>query len=129
MLRTGGRARCWEFHPGPIELDFARDIISKGAIVQGNQWRKMFETWFQMEAAAGHRQRLNLEPAINPSPEGWLSFRWPCNCCRPGEAIKVILRPDDCRRSNFFLARKREPAIVPLAGSLRYSCLSLNSLN
>ena len=63
LLRTGGRASLLGVPSRPVELDFARDIIFKGAMVQGINRGKMFETWFQMEAllATG---KLNLEPAI-----------------------------------------------------------------
>jgi threonine 3-dehydrogenase len=90
-LRTGGRASLLGIPSKPFELDFARDIIFKGAIVLGINGRKMFETWFQMEAllATG---KLNLEPAITHRLK-LSEFEQAMELLRTGEAIKVVLRP------------------------------------
>ena len=90
-LRTGGRASLLGIPSKPFELDFARDIIFKGAIVLGINGRKMFETWFQMEAllATG---KLNLEPAITHRLKLG-EFERAMELLRTGEAIKVILKP------------------------------------
>ena len=90
-LRTGGRASLLGIPSKPFELDFAKDIIFKGAIVLGINGRKMFETWFQMEAllATG---KLNLEPAITHRLKLG-EFEQAMDLLRTGEAIKVILRP------------------------------------
>jgi len=92
LLRTGGRASLLGIPSRPFELDFAKDIIFKGAIVQGINGRKMFETWFQMEAllATG---KLNLEPAITHRLK-LSEFPQAMQLLQSGEAIKVILRPD-----------------------------------
>ena len=66
LLSTGGRASLLGIPSRPFELDFARDIIFKGAIVQGINGRKMFETWFQMEALA----RQASWTWSRPSPTG-----------------------------------------------------------
>jgi threonine 3-dehydrogenase len=90
-LRTGGRASLLGIPSKPFELDFARDIIFKGAIVLGINGRKMFETWFQMEAllATG---KLNLEPAITHRLK-LSEFEQAMELLRTGDAIKVILKP------------------------------------
>jgi threonine 3-dehydrogenase len=92
MLRTGGRASLLGIPSRPFELDFARDIIFKGAIVQGINGRKMFETWFQMEAllATG---KLNLEPVITHRLK-LSEFPQAMELLRTGEAIKVVMRPE-----------------------------------
>jgi threonine 3-dehydrogenase len=92
LLRTGGRASLLGIPSKPFELDFARDIIFKGAIVQGINGRKMFETWFQMEAllATG---KLNLEPAITHRLK-LSEFPQAMQLLQSGEAIKVILKPE-----------------------------------
>ena len=92
LLRTGGRASLLGIPSQPFELDFARDIIFKGALVQGINGRKMFETWFQMEAllATG---KLNLEPAITHRLK-LSEFPLAMQLLQSGEAIKVLLRPD-----------------------------------
>lgn len=92
LLRTGGRASLLGIPSRPVELDFARDIIFKGATVQGINGRKMFETWFQMEAmlAAG---MLNLEPVITHRLK-LAQFADAMALLQSGEAIKVILTPE-----------------------------------
>ena len=92
LLRTGGRASLLGIPSRPFELDFARDIIFKGAIVQGINGRKMFETWFQMEAllAAG---KLNLEPVITHRLK-LSEFKKAMELLQSGEAIKVVMRPE-----------------------------------
>jgi threonine 3-dehydrogenase len=92
LLRTGGRASLLGIPSQPFELDFARDIIFKGAIVQGINGRKMFETWFQMEAllASG---KLDLGPAITHRLK-LSEFPQAMELLRTGEAIKVVMRPE-----------------------------------
>jgi threonine 3-dehydrogenase len=92
MLRTGGRASLLGIPSRPVEIDFARDIIFKGAIVQGINGRKMFETWFQMEAllATG---KLDLEPAITHRLK-LSEFTKAMALLQSGEAIKVVLKPE-----------------------------------
>jgi threonine 3-dehydrogenase len=90
-LRTGGRASLLGIPSRPFELDFAKDIIFKGAIVLGINGRKMFETWFQMEAllATG---KLNLEPVITHRLR-LSEFEQAMELLKTGEAIKVVLKP------------------------------------
>ena len=92
LLRTGGRASLLGIPSKPFELDFARDIIFKGATVQGINGRKMFETWFQMEAllATG---RLNLEPVITHRLK-LSEFKTAMGLLESGDAIKVVMRPE-----------------------------------
>ena len=92
MLRTGGRASLLGIPSKPFELDFAKDIIFKGALVQGINGRKMFETWFQMEAllATG---KLDLEPAITHRLR-LDEFAKAMELLQSGEAIKVVLKPE-----------------------------------
>jgi threonine 3-dehydrogenase len=92
VLRTGGRASLLGIPSRPVEIDFARDIIFKGAIVQGINGRKMFETWFQMEAllATG---KLDLEPAITHRLK-LSEFTKAMALLQSGEAIKVVLKPE-----------------------------------
>jgi len=92
LLRTGGRASLLGIPSRPFELDFARDIIFKGATVQGINGRKMFETWFQMEAllATG---KLNLEPVITHRLK-LSEFEKAMELLQSGEAIKVVMRPE-----------------------------------
>ncbi len=92
VLRTGGRASLLGIPSRPVELDFARDIIFKGATVQGINGRKMFETWFQMEAllATG---KLNLDPVITHRMK-LSEFSQAMGFLQSGDAIKVVLIPE-----------------------------------
>lgn len=92
LLRTGGRASLLGIPSRPVEIDFARDIIFKGATVQGINGRKMFETWFQMEALLG-TGKLHLEPVITHRLR-LSEFPQAMQALQSGEAIKVILKPE-----------------------------------
>ena len=92
LLRTGGRASLLGVPSRPVEIDFACDIIFKGAMVQGINRGKMFETWFQMEAllATG---KLNLEPAITHRLK-LSEFPRAMELLQSGEAINAVLKPE-----------------------------------
>ena len=89
-MRSGGRASLLGIPSEPFELDVARDIIFKGALVQGITGRRIFETWYQMEAllAGG---KLNLEPAITHRLK-LSEFQKAMELLQSGEAIKVIMQ-------------------------------------
>jgi threonine 3-dehydrogenase len=91
MLRAGGRASLLGIPTEPVSLDFVRDVIFKGATVQGIYGRKMFETWVQMTALL-KSGRMNLEPLFRERYplEGFQeAFRLLSN----GRAGKVLLEP------------------------------------
>jgi threonine 3-dehydrogenase len=92
LLRKGGRAALLGIPSKPFEVNIARDIIFKGATVQGINGRKMFETWYQMEAllATG---KLNLEPVITHRLK-LSEFKKAMEVIESGEAIKVVMRPE-----------------------------------
>jgi threonine 3-dehydrogenase len=64
MLRPGGRASLLGIPTEPVTLDLVRDVIFKGATVQGIYGRRMFETWVQMTELLKHG-KLNLEPLFH----------------------------------------------------------------
>jgi threonine 3-dehydrogenase len=92
LLRKGGRASLLGIPAKPFEMNIARDIIFKGAVVHGINGRKMYETWYQMEAllATG---KLNLEPVITHRLN-LSEFKKAMELLESGEAIKVVMRPD-----------------------------------
>jgi len=92
VLRTGGRASLLGIPSKPVQLDFARDIIFKGATVLGINGRKMFETWFQMEALLAAK-KLDLEPVITHRLR-LDQFAEAMKLLQSGEAIKVVLKPE-----------------------------------
>jgi threonine 3-dehydrogenase len=91
ILRTGGRVSLLGIPSRPVEFDFASDVIFKGAVVQGINGRKMYETWYQMEALlkAG---KLDLSPVIThrlPMHD----FAKGMDLLKSGEASKIVLFP------------------------------------
>lgn len=89
ILRTGGRVSLLGIPHGPFELDFAKDIIFKGAIVQGINGRRMFETWYQMEALL-KSGKLDLFPAITHRVP-MQDFSKVMDLLKSGEASKIVL--------------------------------------
>jgi threonine 3-dehydrogenase len=91
ILRTGGRASLLGIPSRPVELDFARDVIFKGATVLGINGRRMYETWYQMEALlkAG---KLDLSPVITHRLP-MRDFAHGMDLLKTGEASKIILTP------------------------------------
>jgi threonine 3-dehydrogenase len=92
MLRNGGTAALLGIPSDNISINLAERIIFKGLTVLGINGRKMFETWFQMEAllATG---KLNLEPAITHRLK-LSEFHKAMELLQSGEAIKVVMRPE-----------------------------------
>jgi len=88
-LRTGGRASLLGIPSREVTMDLAADVIFKGAIVQGINGRKMYETWYQMEALL-KGGKLDLDPVIShhiPLRE----FSKAMDLLKGGEASKIIL--------------------------------------
>lgn len=91
ILRTGGRVSLLGIPAKPVELDLARDVIFKGATVLGVNGRKMYETWYQMEALL-KSGKLDLYPVIThrlPMSE----FAHGMELLKSGEASKIVLTP------------------------------------
>ena len=49
-IRKGGRYTLLGIPAKPVTIDFARDIIFPGIVIQGVNGRMMYETWYQMDA-------------------------------------------------------------------------------
>ena len=91
VLRSGGRVSLLGIPSRPVEIDFARDVIFKGATVQGINGRRMYETWYQMEALL-KADKLDLSPAIThrlPMHD----FAHGMELLKSGEASKILLYP------------------------------------
>lgn len=91
ILRTGGRVSLLGIPSKPVELDFARDIIFKGATVLGINGRKMYETWYQMEALL-KSGKLDLSPVITHRL-AMSDFALGMELLKSGEASKIVLTP------------------------------------
>jgi len=91
MLRRGGRVSLLGIPSRPVELDLSNDIIFKGAVVQGINGRRMYQTWYQMQALL-LSGRLDLSPAITgriPMSD----FRKGFEALKAGEASKIVMYP------------------------------------
>src|SRR5438270_10062710 len=92
ILRLGGRVSLLGIPSKPVELNFADDIIFKGATVQGINGRLMYKTWYQMQALlkAG---KLDLSPVITDRI-AMNDFSKGMERLKTGEASKVLLYPN-----------------------------------
>ena len=90
-LRTGGRVSLLGLPSKDVSLNLAEDVIFKGAVLQGINGRKMYETWYQMEALL-KGGKLDLDPVIShhiPLKD----FSKAMELLKTGEASKIILTP------------------------------------
>src|SRR5271156_365249 len=90
-LRAGGRASLLGIPTENVPLDLVKDVIFKGATVQGIYGRRMYETWVQMTALlkAG---RLNLEPLFGEQTS-LENFEGAFAMLQKGLAGKVLMYP------------------------------------
>lgn len=61
-LRKGGWVALLGLPDGPVEIDLADQVIFKGAKLYGINGRRMYDTWYMMQALL--RGGLDLEPLI-----------------------------------------------------------------
>jgi threonine 3-dehydrogenase len=95
ILRLGGRASLLGIPSKPMTLNFAEDIIFKGATILGINGRRMYQTWYQMEALlkAG---KLDLHPVITDRM-AMKDFAKGMARLKTGEASKILLYPNGVR--------------------------------
>jgi threonine 3-dehydrogenase len=92
MLRRGGRISLLGIPSKPLELDLANDIIFKGAVVQGINGRRMFETWYKMQTLL-KSGALDLSPLITDRMP-MARFEEGMELLLSGNASKVLLYPN-----------------------------------
>ena len=94
-MRLGGRVSLLGIPSKPVELNFANDIIFKGATIQGINGRLMYKTWYQMTALlkAG---KLELHPVITDRIS-MKDFSKGMERLQTGEASKILLYPNGAR--------------------------------
>src|SRR5579862_1838534 len=92
MLRRGGRISLLGIPSKPLELDLANDIIFKGAIVQGINGRRVFETWYQMQALL-KSGALDISPLIT-NRIAMTDFQQGMDLLLSGHASKVLMYPN-----------------------------------
>jgi threonine 3-dehydrogenase len=95
ILRLGGRVSLLGIPSKPIEMNFAEDIIFKGATIMGINGRRMFQTWYQMQALlkAG---KLDLHPVITDRI-AMSDFAKGMERLKSGEASKILVYPNGAR--------------------------------
>lgn len=92
VLRGGGRMSLLGIPSQPIELDLLNDIIFKGATVQGIYGRRMFDTWYRMQALITSGA-LRLEPVFTERLE-LDRFERAFDLLTRGEACKILMYPN-----------------------------------
>ena len=92
-MAGGGTAALLGIPGKPIEIDLSQEIIFKGATVHGINGRRIFETWYQMEAFLLGGQ-LQLNPIITHVLP-FEQFEQGIHMMQKGEAIKVVLQMGD----------------------------------
>ena len=92
IVRRGGRISLLGLTSKPVSLNFSEDIIFKGITVQGINGRRMYQTWYQMQALlkAG---KLDLHPVITDRLS-MKDFARGMERLRTGEASKILLYPN-----------------------------------
>ena len=88
LLRHGGRAALLGISPGKVSLDVSEHIVLKGVTLIGIFGRKMFETWYQMQALVKDR-RVDLAPVITHVIP-FENFEQAFTALKQREAVKVV---------------------------------------
>lgn len=92
VLANGGRVSLLGIPSRPLEIDVAKEIIFRGATVQGINGRLIFDTWYRMEALLLSGE-LNIRPVITHIL-GWNDFDHAVELQRSGKAGKIVLKRD-----------------------------------
>jgi threonine 3-dehydrogenase len=92
MLRRGGRISLLGIPAKPVELDLASDVIFKGAVVQGIHGRRVFETWYKMQALL-KTGALDLTPLITDRIP-MADFQRGMELLLSGNASKILMFPN-----------------------------------
>jgi threonine 3-dehydrogenase len=91
-LANGGRVSLLGIPSKPLEIDVAKEIIFRGAVVQGINGRIIFDTWYRMEALL-LSGKLDVMPVVT-HVLGWSEFEEAVNLQRSGKAGKIVLKRD-----------------------------------
>jgi threonine 3-dehydrogenase len=92
MLRRGGRISLLGIPAKPLEIDLANDVIFKGATVQGINGRRVFDTWYKMQALL-KSGALKLDPLITDRMP-LADFDKGIQQLLSGNASKILLYPN-----------------------------------
>ncbi len=89
LVRNGGTAALLGIPPDDVTLNIAERIIFKGLTVLGINGRRMFETWYQMEALV---KSGRVDPrAIITHVLPYTEFNRAFELMSKGEAAKIVL--------------------------------------
>jgi threonine 3-dehydrogenase len=91
-LANGGRVSLLGIPSAPLEIDVAREIIFRGATVQGINGRLIFDTWYRMQELL-LSGKLDIKPVLT-HVLGWSEFEKAVELQRSGKAGKIVLRRD-----------------------------------
>ena len=91
-LANGGRVSLLGIPSKPLTIDVAREIIFRGATVQGINGRVIYDTWYRMEALL-LSGKLDVRPVIT-HVLGWSEFEKAVELQRSGKAGKIVLKRD-----------------------------------
>jgi threonine 3-dehydrogenase len=92
MLRRGGRISLLGIPAKPLQIDLANDVIFKGAIVQGINGRRVFDTWYKMQSLL-KSGALKLDPLITDRM-ALADFDKGIHLLLSGDASKILLYPN-----------------------------------
>jgi threonine 3-dehydrogenase len=92
IVRRGGRISLLGLTSKPVSLNFSEDIIFKGITIQGINGRRMYQTWYQMQALLTGG-KLDLHPVITDRLS-MKDFSKGVERLRTGEASKILLYPN-----------------------------------
>jgi len=91
-LANGGRVSLLGIPSAPLEIDVAKEIIFRGAVVQGINGRIIFDTWYRMQELL-LTGRLDVRPVLTHQL-GWSEFEKAVELQRSGKAGKIVLKRD-----------------------------------
>ncbi len=92
IVRRGGRVSLLGLTSRPVSLNFSEDIIFKGITIQGINGRRMYQTWYQMQALL-KSGKLDLTPVITHRMP-MRDFSRGMERLATGEASKILLYPN-----------------------------------
>ncbi len=91
-LANGGRVSLLGIPSKPLEIDVAKEVIFRGARVQGINGRLIFDTWYRMESLL-LSGKLDVRPVIT-HVLGWSELEKAVELQRSGRAGKIVLKRD-----------------------------------
>jgi len=89
VLRNGGCASMLGIPPGPVTIDWGRDVVFKGITIKAVNGRRMFDTWFRtQDFMLGHQDAVD-RLITHRLPFG--EFERGFGALHDGDAVKVVL--------------------------------------